>query len=72
MPLEMRQVFSSWVTDIGYDPETQELHVNYAKGRRKSAVYHGVPEDVAARVMAAPSIGEALHAEIRGSYDHKS
>jgi hypothetical protein len=70
MPLEMRQVFSDWVSEIGYDPETQELHVGYKRGKRRSAVYRGVPEDVAARVMSSPSIGEALHAEVRGQFEH--
>ena len=75
MPPRMRSVFSSHVDSIGYDGETGELHVRYRgtyKGGAgvKTAIYANVPPDVAARVMSAPSIGEALHAHVKGKYDH--
>jgi hypothetical protein len=69
----MKQVYSSWVAEIGYDPETQELTYITQKGVR--VVHRGVPLDVAAKVGAIgeetpPSIGEALHAFVRGAFDH--
>jgi hypothetical protein len=73
MALEMRSVYSSHVDEIGYDPETEELHVKYSSGR--TAVYEGVPLTVAAAVGAVgqspPSIGEALHAHVRNQYNHR-
>lgn len=65
---EMRSVFSSHVDRIGYDMETAELHVSFAGGR--TAVYADVPPDVAGAVLASPSIGQALHAMVRGRYRH--
>jgi KTSC domain len=70
---EMRPVFSSHIDAIGYDGDTSELHVTYQGGR--TAIYEGVPPDKAAAVGAIggtpPSIGEALHAHIRGKYKHR-
>jgi hypothetical protein len=71
MTLEMRSVYSSHVDAIGYDPETEELHVKYSSGR--TAVYDGVPPTVADTVQSSVvwSIGEALHAHVRGKYRHR-
>ena len=69
MPLEMRPVYSSWIAEAGYDAETQQFVVMTAKGVR--IVHDGVPAEVAASVLSAPSIGEALHAEVRGQYPGK-
>ena len=71
---DMRSVFSSHIAEIGYDPEVAELYVTYRNG--KTSVYQGVPPDVAAAVGAVgplpPSIGEAVHAHIRGKgYGHR-
>lgn len=67
---EMRGVFSSHVGAIGHDPATGELHVRYSN-TGKTVVYHDVPTEVAARIMASPSIGEALHREVRNRYRHR-
>lgn len=65
----MKSVFSSHVAAIGYDPASGELHVHYGNSGR-TAVYAGVPAEVAHAVMAAPSIGEALWRDVRGRYRH--
>lgn len=67
--MQMRNVFSSHVDQIGYDPETQELHVKYTKGQY--AIYQDVPPDKAATVMGSASIGSALHEHIKGSFEHE-
>jgi hypothetical protein len=67
--MEMRSVYSSFVDEIGYDPETEELHVKYSSGR--TAVYEGVPPTAAATVLSSASIGKALHAHVRGKYGHR-
>lgn len=70
---EMRPVFSSHISEIGYDADANELHVTYKNG--KMVVYEGVPADKAAIVGALdttpPSIGEALREHIRGKYKHR-
>lgn len=67
---EMRTVFSSHVAAIGHDSTTGELHITFSKTGR-TVVYAGVPAAVAAQVMAAPSIGEALHRLVRGRFEHR-
>jgi len=69
MPPTMTKVFSSHINSVGYDADAQALHVTYNSG--KTAIYGGVPPDVAERVTNAPSIGQALHKNIRGKFDHK-
>jgi len=75
MPLEMKEVYSSWIAQIGYDADTRELHYVTQKGVR--IVHTDVPPEEAARVGAfggvtPPSIGEALHAHVRGRYAHRA
>jgi hypothetical protein len=65
----MTKVFSSHINSVGYDKDAQALHVTYASG--KTAVYGGVPPDVASQVTNAPSIGQAIHKLIRGQFEHK-
>lgn len=62
---EMRDVYSSHVAQIGY--EDGELHVVYSRGKSagKPVVYSGVPPEVAAQIVSAPSVGAALHALIK-------
>lgn len=66
---KMKSVFSSHVSTIGYDPESRELHVQYRDGKR--AAYVDVPPETAHNVMNAPSIGNALHAHVRGKFTHR-
>ena len=70
---EMRRVFSSHINEVGYDPDSSELHVTFqgSEGNPgKTAVYVGVPPDVARMVVEAPSVGTALHQFVRGKYGH--
>ena len=67
---EMRSYYSSHVDAAGYDPQTQELRVTWRSGA--TTVYAGVPQDLAREVLAAPSIGEALHLGVRGRYPHRT
>ena len=64
---QMKSVFSSHISQVGY--EDGQLHVIYKNG--KSGYYEGVPEDVAANILNAPSIGSALHQSVRGQFDWK-
>lgn len=67
--LIMKTVFSSFVDAIGYDDDTQELHVKYRNG--KEGVYKNVPPDKAEQVISAPSVGTALHELIRNQHPHE-
>ena len=64
-----RGVFSSNVTEIGYDSETNELLVTWKNGRRSA--YAGVPEGLADQVSRAPSVGEMLNSDIKSVYSHR-
>lgn len=62
-------VYSSNVSEVGYDPDTGELLVTWSKSGKVSA-YQGVPEDVALKLANAPSVGQMLDAEIKPYYSH--
>ena len=64
----MRNVFSSNINKIGYEPDTKTLMVEFSSG--KTARYANVPPDVAKRVGGAASIGTAFNEHIRGKYEH--
>lgn len=64
-----QSVFSSNVSEVGYDSDAQELLVTWAKSGKVSA-YQGVPEDVALKLANAPSVGQMLNAEIKPYYSH--
>lgn len=63
MPVERKSVYSSWISDIEYDSDTQVLTVGYQNGGASS---HKVPPEIAEMIWRAPSIGEALHANVPG------
>lgn len=65
---QMRNVYSSHVDQIGYSPDSRELHVTWSSG--KTSVYSDVPPEKAQIVMGSASIGEALHENIKGQHEH--
>ena len=70
MTLVMKSTpLSSNVNQIGYDDETQELVVQFAKGGQY--IYSGVPADIADGVINAPSVGQALNLDIKGFYPYR-
>lgn len=69
MTPQMRDVFSSHVNQIGYDPTAQELHVSWDTG--KKSVYAGVPQDVAHSVMNSWSVGSAMREQVKPNYQHR-
>lgn len=64
---DMKQVYSSHIEAIGYDPDTAELHVQFKAG--KKAAYADVPADIAQQVMNATSIGSALNLLVKNVYE---
>lgn len=75
MALQMRRVFSSHVMEIGYDDETAALVVRYYPTEKdplgKVVQYDGVDPETADGVTSAPSVGTALHLQIRGKFPHR-
>ena len=65
-----KRVFSSYIDTVEYDEEHETLTVIYSRGG--STVYSGVPADIGRAVEDAPSVGEAIHAQIAGIYSHRS
>ena len=63
-------VFSSMVQEVGWDAETQEIIVTWARSGKRSA-YAGADESVALELSRAPSVGQMIHQEIRPYYSHR-
>ena len=66
---EMLLVDSSNVEAIGYDPDTQELHVRFVKSG-ETYVYYGVEEWVFQEFMQADSKGTHLNTNIKNHYQY--
>lgn len=63
---EMIFVDSSNIESIGYDDDTQELHVQFLS--RGCYIYSDVPREIFDDLMNAPSKGSFLNREIKGIY----
>lgn len=64
-----KSVFSSHVETVGYDSDKNEMTVTWKNGR--VSAYEGVDEQTALQVANAPSIGQALHNDIKPNYSHR-
>ena len=65
---DMTFVDSSNVEAIGYDDNSQELHVQFLSGG--CYIYFDVPRDVFDYLLNAPSKGSFLNREIKGVYSY--
>ncbi len=64
--MTLTPVKSSAVSAVGYDPATKTMHVQFVSGGTYE--YTGVPADVHAAFVSAPSIGKHHFANIRGKF----
>lgn len=64
--LEMIYVDSSNIEAVGYDDETQELHVQFLSAGYY--IYSDVPRKIFDDLMNAPSKGSFLNREVKGIY----
>jgi hypothetical protein len=64
-----KDVYSSNVSTVGYNEETQELFITWTRGKR--SIYSGVPAQLADDVANAPSVGSILNQEIKPYYAHR-
>jgi phage baseplate assembly protein gpV len=65
-----KSVYSSFIDALDYDEEAGVLTVEYQNG--KSTQHEVDAETVVAKIWNAPSIGEALHANVAGFTKRKS
>lgn len=66
----VRDVYSSMVSQVGYNDETKELFITWAKSTKRS-IYEGVPAELAEQLANAPSVGSMLIAEVKPYYAHR-
>ena len=65
--MEMIPVASSLIRTVGYDPETEEHHVQFHKG--DEYVYRGVTQPVYDAMMEAQSVGNFFLRNIKANYE---
>ena len=63
-------VYSSMVSEVGWDSDSNEILVTWARSGKRSA-YAGADESVALELSKAPSVGQMIHQEIRPYYAHR-
>lgn len=61
-----QSVFSSMITDIGWDDASEELLVTFKNGR--TAAYKGPDEAKAQELANAGSVGQMFNSEIKNFY----
>lgn len=66
---EMQYVDSSNVEAIGYEPDSQELHVRFLKSG-KTYVYYGVEAWVYEEFRESESKGSYLNTRIKGAFPY--
>lgn len=62
-------VYSSMVSEVGYDPASGELIITWSNGKRSA--YSGVPEGKALELSKAASVGQMINSEIKPVYPHR-
>ncbi|WP_236625822.1 KTSC domain-containing protein [Rhodopirellula baltica] len=65
----MQYIDSKSIEAIGYDAESQELHVRFLKSG-KTYVYYGVEQWVFDEFMGADSKGTYLNMNIKGAFNY--
>lgn len=67
MPTWMKPVFSSMISEVGYDTDAEELLVKFIK-TGKTAAYKGADEGLAISLSNAPSVGQMFLSEVKPFY----
>ena len=68
-PVTMHPVYSSNITSVGHSPETNELHVQWRRGR--TSVYDNVSATKADEVRRSSSVSKAVREMIIPNHDHR-
>ena len=69
MPPVMHSVYSSNVSSVGHDAETNSMHVAWKSG--KTSIYENVPPQVVTDVRNSHSVSKAIRADIIPHYTHR-
>lgn len=64
--MDMKPVKSDSIEAIGYDNDQKLMHIKFKSGQ--TYAYDGVPVDVHAALILAPSAGRHFHANIRHAF----
>lgn len=67
-----QNVYSSMVSQVGYDSESHELSITWARGKTRQTIYAGVPEELAVQLANAPSVGTMINNEIKPYYGYRN
>ncbi len=67
--LEMRPVSSSNIAAVGFDPENQNVHVEFLNG--STYAYMGVPEHEFQNLLSASSVGSYLNRHFKNVYPYQ-
>lgn len=68
-PPEMHHVSSSNIAAVGYDAESQTVHVQFLDGSLYA--YKGVPEHEFENLRTAPSVGSYLNRNYKNIYPYQ-
>jgi hypothetical protein len=68
MDQKLRLKPSEPIHDAFYDPETERLTIQFAKGG--TSAHHGVPQKLAQGLQTASSHGKFYNEHIRGKFEH--
>lgn len=66
----IRQIESSSVDAVGYDPDSGKFYVRFV-GSGRAYAYYGVSASVYGAFMAADSKGRFVNAHIKGRYEYR-
>lgn len=69
MTVSWRAVYSGAVSRIGHDSDTNELVVNWSDG--KTSAYAGVTAERVEELSRMPSVGSAIHRDIKPNHKHR-
>ena len=64
---EMQMIDSTMIEAVGYEPDTQQLHVRFAKSG-DTYVYYAVEEWVFSGMLESESKGQYFNATVRDAY----
>lgn len=66
---ELHHVSSSNIAAVGYDSESQHVHVQFLNG--STYIYKGVPEHEYENLRTAPSVGAYLNRNFKNVYPYE-
>ena len=69
--MDMQTIDSNMIDAVGYDPETQELHIRF-KTNGVTHIYQDVPPEKFQGLLSAKSAGKYFHGHIKSHVSRKA